>query len=144
MKTHDRARSNLDAVFVALVTVAAVLLVAVSVEGASILLDLRAAEEGLQAAAAAAALQVDTVSENGYAVQRLREADGPNGPSALTAAQLQLDARGLGARTEVETILLVDDVVVLNGTCHHPALLGRVIGLETYDFSLTVLAELSP
>ncbi len=140
--TSSRAPSAIG--FVALAIVGAVLLIGVVVEGGTILLNLRAADDGLRAAAEAAGLAVEIREENGYAVRALRELDSADGPSALTAAQVQIQARGLADRVQVDSLTMLDDVVVLSATCRVPAALGRVLGLTSYDFTLTALGDAGP
>ena len=130
--------------FTAFIVIAVVLLIGVLVEGGTILLNLRAADEGLRAAAQAAGTAIETREENGYGVRALRETDGPGGVSALTAAQAQIDARGLSDRVQIEALTLIDNTVLAGATCRVPAVLGRVIGFSYYDFALTALADVEP
>ncbi len=130
--------------FIAFIVVAVVLLVGILVEGGTILLNLRAADDGLRAAAQAAGTAIETSEENGYGVRALREVDGPEGVSALTAAQTQIDARGLADSVNLDALTLVDNTVLVSATCRVPAVLGRAIGFSYYDFALTALADASP
>ena len=130
--------------FVVFVAVAVVLLVGILVEGGTILLNLRAADDGLRAAAGAAGAAIETHEENGYVVVALREVDRPEGVSALTAAQTQIDARGLSDSLRLDALTLVDNTVLASATCRVPAVLGRVIGFSYYDFALTALADAGP
>ena len=130
--------------FVVFVAVAVVLLVGILVEGGTILLNLRAADDGLRAAAGAARAAIETREENGYVVVALREVDGPEGVSALTAAQTQIDASGLADSLRLDALTLVDNTVLASATCRVPAVLGRVIGFSYYEFALTALADAGP
>ena len=130
--------------FVVFVAVAVVLLVGILVEGGTILLNLRAADDGLRAAAGAAGAAIETHEENGYVVVALREVDRPEGVSALTAAQTQIDARGLADSLRLDALTLVDNTVLASATCRVPAVLGRVIGFSYYEFALTALADAGP
>lgn len=130
--------------FVVVIVVAVVLLVGILIEGGTILLNLRAADNGLRAAAEAAGAAVETREENGYVVVALREVDSPAGVSALTAAQTQIDARGLADSVRLDALTLVDNTVLASATCRVPAVLGRVIGFSYYDFALTALADAGP
>ncbi|MBL8097415.1 MAG: hypothetical protein JNL73_24760 [Anaerolineales bacterium] len=126
------------------VVLAALALIALGFEGTYLLVNLRAVDEGMTAAADASAQSVDRAEQNGYAVLTLRTSDGPEGLSALSAAQSELEARGLSDRVQVRELLLVDDVVVLRAEFRLPALAGRLLGLSSYDYLLTTLAEVSP
>lgn len=126
------------------VVLAALALVVLGFEGTYLVINLRAADEGLKAAAEAVALSVERVDENGYAVLTLRTADGPQGPSALSAAQSEIGARGLADRVRIDEVLLVDDVVVLRAEFALPTLAGRLMGLRSYAYALTALAEVRP
>ncbi len=138
------SRASSAIAYTAFVVIAVVVLIGILVEGGTILLTLRAADEGLRAAAQAAGKAIETREENGYGVQALRETDGPDGVSALTAAQAQIDARGLSDSVHIDGLALVDNTVLAGATCRVPAVLGRVIGFSYYDFALTALADVGP
>lgn len=138
------SRSTSAIGFAVFVVIAVIALIGILVEGGTILLNLRAADEGLRAAAQAAGTAIETRSENGYATRALRQTDGPDGVSALTAAQAQIDARGLSDRVRFDGLTLIDNTVLASATCRVPAILGRVIGFSYYDFALTALAEVKP
>lgn len=144
MANQSRPGTAIGGGYLTLVGLATVLLLGLGFEGTYIFVGLRAADEGLRAAAEAATLSIDTISENGYGVRQLRSADSPVGPSALSAAQQQLEARGVADRVRVVDLVLVDNVVVLTGECRLSATLGRLIGLSAYTFRLTALADAPP
>lgn len=144
MANQSRPGTAIGAGYLTLVGLAAALLLAVGFEGTYIVVGLRAADEGLRAAAEAATLSIDVVGDYGYGVRQLRSVDGVTGPSALSAATQQLETRGVADRVRVVDLWLVDDVVVVTGECRLPAALGRLIGLSAYSFTLTALADAPP
>lgn len=141
MSTQDRAFSSL---FVIVTSLAAIALLVVGFEGVYVLVNLRAADEALQAAALAASEAVDVVGEAEYRVLRLREADGPSGPSALSAAQSQIEARGLADRLVLEGAVLFDAGLWLSGSLHLPTIAGRWVGIEQYTYALAATAPVAP
>ena len=116
----------------------------VGFEGVYVLVNLRAADEALRAAAIAASGAVDVAGEAGYRVLSLRGADSPAGPSTLSAAQSQVDARGLADRLVLEGAVLFDATLYLGGSLHLPTMFGRFIGIEQYSFALAATAPLAP
>ncbi|MGQ0603601.1 MAG: hypothetical protein ACT4QE_18125 [Anaerolineales bacterium] len=117
-----------------------VLILALVVEAALFIGNVRIGQAALDEAARAAARAVDVVEVNGVATHELRLTEVEGRPSAYTLAEEALAAAA--NRVTLTDIVSDGGMVLVRGTVHSPTLFLRVFGVNEIAFELVTSAGL--
>ena len=116
------------------------LVLALLVELALFLGNVRIGQAALEEAARAAARAVEVVTVDGVAVRELRLAEVEGRPSAYTLAEEAL--ADSGDRVTLTDIVSDGGTVFVRGAVHSPTVFARLVGVSEITFELVASAEL--